>query len=79
MTKMKNMQKRIKHYTDLGFLTKLQKKPEMEIFAICVITFNPIGIQTYLAPQNDRLNLSFVKDIHVVGEKMTRSGFKMAI
>ena len=51
----------------------------MEIFAICVITFNPIGIQTYLAPQNDCLNLSFVKDIHVVGEKMTRSGFKMAI
>jgi hypothetical protein len=29
------------------------------------------GFQTRLAPQNDRLNLSFVKDIHVVGEKMT--------
>ena len=26
-----------------------------------------------------RLNFSFVKDIHVVGEKMTRSGHKMDI
>ena len=28
---------------------------------------------THSAPQNDHLNFSFVKDIHVVGEKMTRS------
>ena len=30
----------------------------------------------YKAPQNDRLNLSFVKDLHIVGEKMTRNGPK---
>ena len=46
--------------------------------AFCVITFEPIKIQTYLAPQNDRLNLSFVKDNHVVGKKMARYGRKMA-
>ena len=32
-------------------------------FAFCVITFEPIEVQTCSAPQNDRLNLSFVKDI----------------
>ena len=36
-------------------------------------------IQTYSAPQNDRLNLSFVKDIYVDGEKMARIGRKMVI
>ena len=47
------------------------KNQEMEIFAFCVITFEPIGFQTHSAPQNDRLNLSFVKDIYLVGEKKT--------
>ena len=36
-------------------------------------------IFTDLAPQNDRLNLSFVKDIYEVAKKMTRNGRKMAI
>ena len=31
----------------------------MEIFAFCVITFEPIKIQTHFTPQND---LTFVKD-----------------
>ena len=53
--------------------------PEMEIFAFCVITFEPIKIWTQLAPQNDRLNLSFVKDKNIGGEKMTRNGRKTAI
>ena len=44
-----------------------------------VVTFDPIEIQTHQAPQNDRLNLSFLKDFHVVGEKMARKGHKMAI
>ena len=35
----------------------------MEKIAFCVITFEPIKIQTHSAPQNDRLNFSFVKDI----------------
>ena len=39
------------------------------MFAFCVITFETIKIPTCSAPQNDRLNLSFVKDIHVIGEK----------
>ena len=35
--------------------------------------------QLSLKPQNDRLNFSFVKDIHAVGEKMARNGRKTAI
>ena len=46
--------------------------------AFCVITFEPIMIQTCSAPQNDRLNFSFVKGIKVVVEKMTRNHRKMA-
>ena len=34
----------------------------MEKIAFCVITFDQIKIQTHSAPQNDRLNFSFVKD-----------------
>ena len=48
-------------------------------FCISLITFEPIKIQTCSASQNDRLNFSFVKDTHVVGEKMTRSGRKTDI
>ena len=32
-------------------------------FAFCVITYEPIEVQTFLAPQNHRQNLGFVKDI----------------
>ena len=39
----------------------------MEKIAFCVITFDPIKIQTHSAPQHDRLNFSFVKDTHVDG------------
>ena len=45
-------------------------------FAFCVITFEPIEVQTCSAPQNDRQNLGFVKDINVVVEKMTRNCHK---
>ena len=48
-------------------------------FAFCVITFEPIMIQTCSAPQNDRLNFSFVKDIKVVVEKTARNCRKTAI
>ena len=41
---------------------QIHKKTKMEIFAFCVLTFEPIRIQTSQAPQNDRLHLSFVKD-----------------
>ena len=42
-------------------------KTKMEIIAFCVITFEPIEVQICSVPQNDRLNLSFVKDIYVDG------------
>ena len=44
----------------------------MEIFAFCVITFKPIKSETCSAPQNNRQNLSFVKDECTYGEKMAR-------
>ena len=47
-------------------------------FAFCVITFEPIMIQTCSAPQNDRQNFSFVKDTYVDGEKLARNGRKTA-
>ena len=36
-------------------------------------------IQTHSAPQNDRLNLSFVIGTYVDGKKMARIGRKMVI
>jgi hypothetical protein len=72
MTKMKNTQKRKKcknhqkQYIQIFFLQN-RTKTKMERITFCVITFEPIKIQTYSAPQNDRLNVSFVKDTHVDG------------
>ena len=51
----------------------------MEILTFYAITFEQIKIQKHSAPQNDRLNLSFVKDKHVVGKKMAIYGLKMTI
>ena len=48
-------------------------------FAFYIITFEPIEVQTRSAPQNDRLNLSFVKDIYVDGGKLARKGRKTTI
>ena len=40
-----------------------------------ILTF--YGIIFYLiAPQNDRLNLNFVKDIYAIAEKVARKGRK---
>ena len=49
------------------FCTKSQKK--MEIFAFCVITFEPSLYKTCQAPQNDCQSLSFVKVVHTYGKK----------
>ena len=38
-------------------------------FSFCVITFEPIEVQTCPAPQNNHLNLSFSKDINVDDRK----------
>ena len=73
MTKMKNTQKcknPQKQYIRNFFLQN-RTKTKIEKIAFCVITFDPIKIQTHSAPQNDRLNFSFVKDIHVDGGNLT--------
>ena len=50
------------------------------VFFFCVITFEPNNIQTSSAPQNDRLNLSVLKNImQLLCEKMARNGRKMDI
>ena len=41
----------------------------LPFLGFCVITFVPIKIKTHKAPLNDCLNLSFVKDVHIVDEK----------
>ena len=66
------MQKRQKHkncknLTQMRIFLQNPTKTKMEKIAFCVIAFEPIKIQTHSAPQNDRLNFSFVKDIHVDG------------
>ena len=67
MTKNAKTQKMQKTKTSV-FVQNLKKR-EMEIFVFCVITFEPIMIKICSAPQNDRLNFSFVKDIKVVVKK----------
>ena len=58
------------HKTQTFALYKIaKKKKEMEIFAFCVITFEPIISKTCHAPQNDRQNISFVKDEQTYGKK----------
>ena len=56
-----------------------KKKTETEAFVFCIITFEPIKIKTHSTPQNDRLNLSFLKDVYSVGKKMTKNGRKMTV
>ena len=56
-----------KNSTRILFFLQNRTKRKMEKIAFCVITFEPIKIQTLSAPQNDRLNFSFVKDTHVNG------------
>ena len=76
MTKMKNTQKRKKRKNSTYKLFFLQNrtKTKMEKIAFCVITFDLIKIQTHSAPQNDRLNFSFVKDFHIVSKEIARNG-----
>ena len=64
------------HKFSAFFLTKLQKtgKKVNNVFYVVALITNKIW--TSWAPQNDCQKLSFVKDINVVGEKMTRNGQK---
>ena len=50
----------------------------METFAFFAITFEPIGILTHSAYQNDRLNLSFVKDKHTFAKKLPEMVVKLS-
>ena len=58
----------------ISFFLRFCTKTDIYIFFVFyilvffVITFVPIKIQTCSAPQNDRRNLSFVKDKCVVGQ-----------
>jgi hypothetical protein len=54
-----------------------RKKPETE--KMPVINVEPIEVLTHSAPQNDHLDLSFVKDFKVDGGKVARNGRKTAI
>ena len=49
---------------------------QKNVFTFCVITFETIEVQTRSAPQNDCLNLSFVKNIAVEVGKLARNGQK---
>ena len=49
----------------------------MEILAFFNIAPQPIKIHS--APQNDRLDFSFMKDSHKTAEKMARKGRKQVI
>ena len=51
----------------------------MEILTFYAIIFESIKIQKRSAPQNDRLNLSFVKDTHGNAKKMARKCGKMVV
>ena len=59
-TKMQEMQ--------MSVFVQNHQKSEMEIFTLCVITFEPIRILTHKAHQNHRLNLNFVKNNPTVGK-----------
>ena len=51
----------------------------MEILEFHAIAIEPIKVLTRSASQNDRLNLSFVKDTNGNPQKMARKGGKMVI
>ena len=51
----------------------------MEFWAFFDISEKPIKIQILSAPQNDRMNLLFMKDIYVGAQKMARNDLKIVI
>ena len=51
----------------------------MKILAFHALAAELIKVPTCSASQNDRLNLSFVKDRHGNAKKMVRKGGKMVI
>ena len=59
--KTQKSQKSLKNITHYRSLLQNHKNLATEIFVFCVITCEPIEVQTRSAPQNDRLNLRFVQ------------------
>ena len=70
--------KHVKNHKIRSFLQN-HKNPEAEIYAFCIISFESIEILTHSSPQNDRLNLSGVKDIYIDGGNLARNVRKTAI
>ena len=58
------------------FLTKSVKTGNGNFSFLCH-SYKPIKLQTHSVSQNDRLNLSFVKDTYGNVKKMARKGGKM--
>ena len=58
--KTQNSTRITKNITQMRSFLQNHKNPERELFAFCLITLEPIEVQTHSAPQNDHLNLSFV-------------------
>ena len=67
-----------KNITQMRSFLQNYKNPKRELFVFCLITFEPIEVQTLSAPQIDRLNFSFVKDIfrYVIGKQLATNGLK---
>jgi hypothetical protein len=59
-------------YFHFHFLAIFKKKKYLHFFffAFCVIFLYQFLMWTCYAPQNDRLNLSFVKEEHIVSKKI---------
>ena len=70
-TKTKKMQK-----TQISVFVPNSK---MKIFSFCIMICEPIIAKACQAPQNDRHNLSFLKDTNTFGEKMARKGLTEVI
>ena len=65
--------------THFGKMMHFQAWKNQDYNQYFVVAFDTIKIFTNWAPQNDHLNLSFVKDVYVVAKKMTTKGQKMTI
>ena len=61
-----------------SFLQFCTKKTHLRFLCFCVLC-HIYCTNLDLAPQKDRLKLSFENDNHTVGKKMARKGSKMAI
>ena len=73
MTKMHNIEQK-KHFTNNNFLRNRKNRKGKYLRFVSLLLSQLRYRRTCYAPQNDRLNFSFVKYIHVVGEKMARKG-----